>query len=351
VLLVWEESEEPWVYAAHWTRTDCAIDRAAPGTFDATGATALLNASAFVRDGGAPMHVYDPAQSAVAEVAGDALGDALRTRYGIRRAMVVALESEALTMRFIVPTERTATSDDLALAHIAGRLVLGTLEQYFFVQQVRQTASAEERLRISRELHDGIVQSLAGAGLRLYALRGQFSDDSEIAEQLRHVQAVLEHDQRELRTLVRELRPQDSRDGAAVIAQELQRMSERFSLEWGLEVEVERDGIPAAISARLAHELCRIVNESLSNAARHGGASRAVVSVANADGNIDIKVQDNGRGFAFAGRHDLKMLERSGDGPRTLKERVRHLGGAMTIESSNAGASIEVRVPLREETS
>jgi signal transduction histidine kinase len=349
VLLVWEESEEPWVYAALASRTAFHIDRAAPGTYDAAATKSVLNTSVFVRESNASMLVYDPALSRVTETDGDPLGDALRTKYELRGGIVVSLESETLAARFIVPDVRTATVDDLALAHIVGRLVLATLEQFFFVQQVRQTASAEERMRISRELHDGIVQSLAGVGLRLHALRGRFNDDADVAAQLGHLQAVLEHDQRELRTIVRELRPHDTRDARAIVTQELQRMRERFPLEWGLEVDVAADVATSAMSSRVAHELCRIVNESLSNAARHGGASRASVGVAKSNGHVEIRVRDNGRGFAFTGRHDLAMLETSGEGPRTLKERVRSLGGSLVVDSSSTGATIEVRIPVQEE--
>ncbi|MGN6183667.1 MAG: sensor histidine kinase [Thermoanaerobaculia bacterium] len=347
VLLVWEETEEPWVYTALASRNEFRIDRTAPGAYDATGE--IRNTSAFVRDESSSMLVYDPSHSKVSEREGDAIGAALRTAYDLRSAIVVSLESETLGARFIVPDVRTATGDDLALAHIVGRLVLATLEQFFFVQQVRQTASAEERLRISRELHDGIVQSLAGVGLRVHALRSKFDESSEVAEQLRHVQTVLEHDQRELRTIVRELRPHDTRDARTIVTQELQRMRERFPLEWGLEVEVENAVAPAGLTSRVAHELCRIVNESLSNAARHGGASRASVGVAKSNGHVEIRVRDNGRGFAFTGRHDLATLEKSGEGPRTLKERVRSLGGALVVDSSSSGATIEVSIPVQEE--
>jgi signal transduction histidine kinase len=246
-----------------------------------------------------------------------------------------------------VPDVRGATADELALAHIAGRLVLATLEQFFFVQQVRQTASAEERLRISRELHDGIVQSLAGVGLRLQSFRQRFANHGEAAEELSRVQSVLERDQRELRNIVHELRPHDTRQGETIVAEELQRMRERFPLEWGLEVNIEI-AAPVLVPARIAHEVCRIVNESLSNAARHGGASSAIVSVAPRNGSVEIRVADNGTGFPFAGRHDLDALENAGHGPRTLKERVRNLGGSLLVDSSSSGASIEVCIPVGE---
>lgn len=348
VLLVWEESEEPWVYVATLDGHGFRIDRMAPGTFDAPAAGRLRNATAWVR-GGSSLLVYDPASSTATDAEGDPLGDELRRSYDVRNAIVVSLVSETLTARFIVPGVRHATADDLALAHVAGRLVLATLDQFFFVQQVRHTASAEERLRISRDLHDGIVQSLAGVGLRLHALRSRHPPDSDTARELLHVQGVLEHDQRELRTLVRELRPHDPRDGQTIVAQELERMRERFPLEWGLEVDLDLPE-PLTVPPRLARDLCRIVNESLSNAARHGGASRAAVALTRRDGLVEMRIADNGRGFPFAGRRDLAALEESGVGPRTLKERARNLGGVLIVESSSAGASIEMRLPVPEES-
>jgi signal transduction histidine kinase len=105
-----------------------------------------------------------------------------------------------------------------------------------------------------------------------------------------------------------------------------------------------------AIPTPLAHELCRVVNESLSNAARHGAASRADVSLSRRDGFVDLRITDNGRGFPFTGRHELGALDRAGVGPRTLKERARSLGGTLAIESSSRGASVEIALPVREES-
>lgn len=348
VVLVWEENEEPWVYTATWADGDYAAERIPPGSFAPMSTDDLRNTSFFLRGDGDSVLVYDPVRSTVSERVANPIGAALRARFAFSSAIVVSLESETLSAHLLIPGVRTVTADDLALAHIAGRLVLATLEQFLFVQQVRQTASAEERLRISRELHDGIVQSLGGVGLQLQAIRAQLPEETPAAARLSHVLRVVEHDQRELRTIVRELRPHDARDGHAVLADELRRMSERFPLEWGLEVDVDMP-VSIEVPGRLAHELCRIVNESLSNAARHGGASHARVRLtADADA-VDVSVSDNGRGFSFTGRHDLGMLERAGRGPRTLQERVSSLRGTLTVDSTVSGASIEVRIPIAQE--
>lgn len=345
VVLIWEESEEPWTYAAVCGDHDFALERVAPGTYEFSGAAALRNTSFFSRRDGATTLVYDPVRSTVSERDADPIGELVRKRFDLDCAIAVSLASETLAAHLLIPIERTATADDLALAHIAGRLVLASLEQFFFVQQVRQTASAEERLRISRELHDGIVQSLGGVGLQLQAIRTQLLQGTTAAERLEQIQRVIEHDQREVRAIVRELRPHDTRDGGAILTGELQRMRERFPLEWGLTVDVRMPS-PVEVPARLAHELCRIVNESLSNAARHGSATHAMVTLHAGRGEVELTVTDNGRGFPFTGTYDLEALARSGSGPRTLRERVSNLGGSLTIDSSARGASIGARIPI-----
>jgi signal transduction histidine kinase len=95
------------------------------------------------------------------------------------------------------------------------------------------------------------------------------------------------------------------------------------------------------------YEIYAIVNEGVANAARHAAARRVSVMIGVTDGDVCIDVADDGRGFPFEGRHDLASLFESERGPLTLKERVRSLGGSMIIDSSNAGAKLEIRVPLR----
>jgi signal transduction histidine kinase len=350
VILVWEDNEEPWTYIATFAQGELAIERVAPGQFDSLHLADLRNRSIYVRDDDRAPLLYDPALSAASESEIDPLTATLRERFAMRSAIVVALESQTMLTHFLIPNVRAATADDLALAYIAGRFVLATLEECLFVQQVRQNASAEERLRISRELHDGIVQSLGGVGLQLEAIRAQFANDPAAVARLQHVQKVVEHDQRELRAIVRELRPHDPRDGRTILMDELQRMRERYALEWGLEVDVDAGAI-GTMPARFAHELCRVINESLANAARHGGATRANIAVALDDGHIHVRVSDNGRGFSFVGRYDLDALDRERRGPGSLKERIRSLGGSLVVDSAPTGATIEAQIPMREETS
>ncbi|HXG59331.1 MAG TPA: histidine kinase [Thermoanaerobaculia bacterium] len=346
VLLVWEEREEPWVHAALWSDGAFSLERLAPGRAGSS-ADEIRNVSFFAREDGSTL-VYDGTRGTAREEKSDPVGEVLRVRFAIRTATGTVIESETLAVRLFALDTAGATSDDLALVHIAGRLVLAALEQFFFIQQIRLAASAEERVRISRELHDGVVQSLGGVGLQLQSIRSLVAAGSPIAERIGHVQRVLEHDQRELRALLRELRTHDPRSGAEILRDEVMRMQERFALEWGLVVEVA--ALPSRdIPARIAGELCRIINEALSNAARHGGATGARVELTVDDSDIRLRIADNGRGFTFQGRYEVTGVERKGETPRALTERVISLGGSLVVDSGPSGASVEASLPLAQE--
>jgi signal transduction histidine kinase len=348
VLFVWEESEEPWVYAAMWSGGELTTGRAAPGQYD----MGELHDASFLASAGDPPTAMILTGGVVSEAQSDPVGSRLRAEHGIETALGVTIESDSVTGRLFALDLNNATADDLVLAHIAGRLLLSSLEQHFFVQQARQTASAEERLRIARDLHDGVIQSLSGVGLQLASIHKDAATDLNAAlERIQHVQRILEGEQRELRDLVRELRPVDlRRDGAADLDIRLRRIGERYLLEWGMAVTIPPP-LTTPVPATAALEIYRIVNESLANAARHGGASSAVVDIDVADDAVRIRVADNGRGFDFSGRRDLRALETTGAGPKTLRERIVKLGGSLTIESAPGGAAVEAAFPLQKEMS
>jgi hypothetical protein len=91
VLLVWEETEEPWVYIAAYSGDDFRVERAPPGTYDAP--VDLHSTSVFALVSSSSMLVYDPVRSSVTETRGDPVGKTLRDRYQIDSAIVVSLKS------------------------------------------------------------------------------------------------------------------------------------------------------------------------------------------------------------------------------------------------------------------
>jgi two-component system NarL family sensor kinase len=94
------------------------------------------------------------------------------------------------------------------------------------------------------------------------------------------------------------------------------------------------------------------VQESLVNVRKHSGAHNVLVRLAQRAGNLQLTVEDDGKGFSFAGKLSDAELETTGKGPAVIRERVRLLAGELTIESTPGhGARLEVRIPPAGKTS
>jgi signal transduction histidine kinase len=91
----------------------------------------------------------------------------------------------------------------------------------------------------------------------------------------------------------------------------------------------------------------RIVQEGLSNVRKHSGASNVVITLCDgAEGQHKLLIADDGEGFGFRGRVTQNQLEASHRGPGVIKERVRLIGGELTIDSSPGhGARLEIAIP------
>jgi len=98
----------------------------------------------------------------------------------------------------------------------------------------------------------------------------------------------------------------------------------------------------------LSHGAYLICHEAMVNAARHARASSISASVISYPQSLRIAITDNGSGFAFRGRYDQSALTKMNLGPVSLRERVAFLGGRLTIESGDLGASIEIVLPIME---
>jgi signal transduction histidine kinase len=253
------------------------------------------------------------------------------------------LTGDALSGRIFFTGRHDWSSDDLALAGIAARLFSAQLDQFAVQEQMRRTAVGEERIRVARDLHDGLLQSLTGVALQIQTLLQATNDDS-LRERLSAVQEIIAMDQRELRSFVSQLRPQSAGVIEPPLSARLRSLAERMSKQWSVDIEVSVDPPTPALPSFVASEVYSLVNESLANAAKHAAAAhiRAAVTV---DGReVRIVVEDDGDGFPFEGTYDLARLDAEHRGPVTLKERIASLGGDLLLRTTPEGSRIEMRV-------
>ena len=206
----------------------------------------------------------------------------------------------------------------------------------------------DERQRLARELHDGVVQSLAGAALQLEAISRLIETEPKAAqEQLRAVAELIAVEQRELRGWIERLQPSTSIATAADLAVALEKLRGRAEWQWGFRVELGVDG-SGTVPRALGDEIYRIVQEALTNAGRHARAKVVRVDVelgCNPD-PVRITVADDGCGFPIRGRFDLVELRNRQTGPKSLRERVASLRGEFVLISDLSGSQLDIRLPL-----
>jgi signal transduction histidine kinase len=240
--------------------------------------------------------------------------------------------------------------EEIRIAEIAGTVIAGRLDHFHAAVQLQRGAVAEERVRVARDLHDSVLQSLTGVALQLRTLPRLMTQNPEKAQKrLAEIEQVIVSGQKELRWFIDELRPRAGRSGGDDVDdldERLTQLARRFREQWALEVENEVSPVVHLLPVTTRYEIYAIVNEAVANAAKHAGAKRISVAIDVEDGQVHVDVADDGRGFPFHGRYDLQSLLATNRGPMTLKERVSSLGGSMVIDSSDEGARVEIRVPL-----
>lgn len=212
--------------------------------------------------------------------------------------------------------------------------------------EVSRVTAMEERVRFARDLHDGVVQSLTGAALRLGTLPTLFEKDPQAARRtVEEVGELIAEEQRALRRFV-----EATRDAGRAVTPPLSRQLPEIlaSVErhWGVRITWENSLERSAISPLLGEEIFYMVREAAVNSARHGKASTVSVRIAmGEDGQVAVVVEDDGQGFPFSGRYGLAELKRLRRGPRSLRDRVSALGGDLTLDSSEGGSRLEISLP------
>ncbi len=220
------------------------------------------------------------------------------------------------------------------------------LENVFLMRNLRTRAVESERSRISRDLHDGILQTLLSLIIQLDVLRHKLPQDPDKARiEVGNLQKIVQQESEELRRLVTSMRP--VRVESADMRELMQGFAERFRSEYGLAVELFIEDRNRPIPDRICRELFQIYRESLHNVKKHAQASHVVVKLTQDESKVFLVVDDNGRGFSFSGRYSSEELDRLRLGPISIKERTRGVGGTLTVESNPGhGARLTIDIPL-----
>jgi signal transduction histidine kinase len=231
---------------------------------------------------------------------------------------------------------------DLALVETFARHAAIAVENARLHERIGQLAVVDERVRIGRELHDGIIQSIYAVSLGLEDALDEAGADPEVMRaRLDRAIDALNATIRDLRNYIFGLRPELLIQAGLVGG--LSALADEVHLNTLIDIEVLAVGVDDLdVTREATHELLSIAREALSNVARHAQASRARIELTVHDGHLRLVVIDNGRGMPVdpvAGPDHL--------GLGNMRDRTRALEGQMRVEGGTPrGTRIIIVVPL-----
>jgi signal transduction histidine kinase len=222
------------------------------------------------------------------------------------------------------------------------------IDNVYLYQRTQAFAVTEERLRIAREMHDGMAQVVAYVNTKAQAVQAflEKGKQDEAVKQLEELARASRDVYSEIREGILALRsgvgPEQAFD------QSLRDYVERWREQSGIDAEIEIASTPS-ITPLAELQLLRILQEALSNVRKHARAQSARVELAQQNGKVYAAVQDDGHGF------DSEAIHREGFprfGLAIMRERAQSIGGKLFIESApGRGTRVSVEIPvIREES-
>ena len=195
----------------------------------------------------------------------------------------------------------------------------------------------DERERIGRELHDGVIQSLFSVGMGLQATASR-SRDPEVESRVEAAVGEIDRAIRDLRNYIFGLRPGILADRQ--LEQALEDLAREFEEKSGVTTVTDIDGAVAAELAPRAADLVQLTREALSNVGKHAQATTCRVSLHRDGEDAILEIDDDGRGFDPA-------APQTGLGLHNLKDRGIAIGGRIAVKSkAGEGTTIQIAIPI-----
>jgi signal transduction histidine kinase len=272
---------------------------------------------------------------------------------GVSRLLITRLPGAGDFLGVIVVCNRLDggrfTASDRDVAELLAAQAVPLLETAHLQEQRRYHAGVDERRRIATELHDGLIQTLAGLDLRIVSCARQWHGRQweALGEELPKLKLLAEEALGEARGAVNELAPVRLREeGLAVYLEDcLHSFRQRARIPVSASIDLAHDAIPEPTALLLIG----LLREGLNNVRKHARATRVTLAISQCDAGIAFRLADDGAGFSLDECSALRAPTRH-YGLAYLRERVVAMGGELQVDSRPGGGTrLEARVPLLTE--
>jgi two-component system, NarL family, sensor histidine kinase LiaS len=259
---------------------------------------------------------------------------------GLRRRLNrLAVAAQSWSSGEFTPVPSDQSGDEIGeLTHALNRMA-EQLQNHIHTRD--ELARVEERNRLARDLHDTVKQQTYAARMQLSAAKNLLASDPQAASE--HLETALQlnrETQQELKLIIDELRPAALQGRG--LAQALAETAARWQEHTGIKVETSIRG-DRSLPLDVEQALYRVLQESLSNIARHAEADLVQIILLMTPERVTLSIADNGRGFEPA------AVQPNSLGLRGMKDRIGEVGGALAVESKlSVGTQIHAEVKLSE---
>ena len=253
------------------------------------------------------------------------------------QGIAIPVESKLGRGLFLLFGIRDLHSDHLSLGDRLRSELAFLIERYALFSALRDGAIANERLQIARNLHDGIVQFLAGSAYKIEAISRSSATGHGVSNDLQDLKQLMLLEQEDLRSSIGTLRQE--KVNLSHTGSEAEALCSRLSRQWRIQCNFASELTEVLIPARLHMDVLHMIKEGVANAVRHGSATTVDIRLQADRSQLDLTVRNDDQ--ADSG-HDEAV-------PWSIRERMGEIGGSASVTAANGTTTLLVGVPIPQE--
>ncbi len=270
-----------------------------------------------------------PARDAIAAKAAKSLG--------LKEGLAIPVRSDGGAGELFLEGIPSLSTDHIELGGQIATDVAAHLQRHALLKAAEESAEARSRLSLARDLHDSVVQFLAGAAFRLEAMKRSAATDRDLEPELNELKQLMMQEQRELRLFITALR-----SGPLValndLARDLKTLAERLSRQWDIACKFSSRPADMMIPSRLHLDAHQLTREAVANAVRHAEAQSVTIALAAVADELRLEFINDGAVAPKRGER-LEM-------PMSLKERVEQAGGTLDMARGMGVTKVSISLPI-----
>ncbi len=256
---------------------------------------------------------------------------------GLGKGLAIPVRSDWGEGELFLEAVPNLATDHIDLAERIGADVAAHIQRHALLKAAEESAEARSRLTLARDLHDSVVQFLAGAAFRLEAMKRSKAAGRDIEPEIDELKQLMLQEQRELRSFITSLRS-GPLVALADLARDLQSLADRLSRQWDIRCEFSARTAEMMIPTRVHLDAHQLMREAVANAVRHAKASSVTVGLASDEDRLHLEIVNDGGEFPVRGKKP--------EMPISLRERVEQAGGAIDMARGMGVTKMSISLPI-----